>query len=98
MSTQDEHHRLMDELDEQQFPDATAFLRPLKPGNTPRQPWCRLSLTGAYDNGRTDVATRSAEILCDELGHRDPHSCDPRYAVIQLGHPPRGHGYRCPDR
>lgn len=70
MSTRDELHRLVDELDEQQLPDATALLRTLKPGGLPR----RLSLTGAYDSGRTDVATRSAEILRDELGRRDPHS------------------------
>jgi hypothetical protein len=73
MSTRDELHRLVDELDEQQLPDATAFLRTLKPDDVPRQPRRRLSLTGAYDSGRTDVATRSAEILRDELGHRDPH-------------------------
>jgi hypothetical protein len=74
MSTRDELHRLVDELDEQQLPDATALLRALKPGDVPRQPRRRLSLTGAYDSGRTDVATRSAEILRDELGCRDPHS------------------------
>ncbi|MGH3992686.1 MAG: hypothetical protein ACRDSN_09530 [Pseudonocardiaceae bacterium] len=74
MSTRDELHRLVDELDEQQLPDATALLRTLKPGDVPRPPRRRLSLTGAYDSGRTDVATRSAEILRDELGRRDPHS------------------------
>jgi len=73
MSARSNLHRLVDELDEQQIPDATALLSTLQPGDVPRQPRRPRSLIGAYDSGRTDVATRSAEIIRDELGRRDPH-------------------------
>lgn len=74
MSSRDELHRLVDALNEQQLPDAAALLRTLKPDDVPRQPRRRLSIIGSYDSGQTDVAIRSAEILRDELGRRDPHS------------------------
>jgi hypothetical protein len=68
-------HRLVDELDEQLLNDAAALLRALQPGTeVPRQPRRRLPMSGAYDSGRSDTATRSAEILRQGLGSRDPHS------------------------
>lgn len=87
MTQQQDHrtdlHRLVDELDEQQLPDAAALLRTLKPTPTPDFPeprtarkaerWRRLSMSGAYDSGRSDTATRSTEILRDGLGGQDPH-------------------------
>jgi hypothetical protein len=68
-------HRLVDELDEQLLNDAAAWLRTLKPATeVPRQPRRRLPMSGAYDSGRSDTATRSREILQHELGGRDPHN------------------------
>jgi hypothetical protein len=67
-------HRLVDERDEQLLNDAAAWLRTLKPAtDVPRQPRRRLPMSGAYDSGRSDTATRSREILLQELGGRDPH-------------------------
>jgi hypothetical protein len=68
-------HRLVDELDEQLLHDAAAWLRTLTPATgVPRQPRRRLPISGAYDSGRSDTATRSREILQQELGGRDPHN------------------------
>lgn len=67
-------HRLVDELDEQVLNDAAALLRTLTPAtDVPRQPRRRLPMSGAYDSGRSDTATRSAEILRQGLGGRNPH-------------------------
>jgi len=67
-------HRLVDELDEQLLNDAAPLLRTLKPAtDIPRQARRRLPMSGAYDSGRSDAATRSAEILRQGLGGRDPH-------------------------
>ncbi|MDQ3886680.1 MAG: hypothetical protein M3308_06665 [Actinomycetota bacterium] len=67
-------HRLVDELDEQLLVDAAALLRTLKPAPVvPSQPRWRLSMSGAYDSGRSDTATQSAEILREGLGGRDPY-------------------------
>ncbi|MCA1677415.1 MAG: hypothetical protein LC799_36310 [Actinobacteria bacterium] len=69
-----ELHRLVDELDEQLLADAAALLRTLQPATVvPPQPRRRLSMSGAYDSGQSDTATRSAEILRAGLGCRDPH-------------------------
>jgi hypothetical protein len=69
-----ELHRLVDELDEQLLADAAALLRTLKPATVvPPQPRRRLSMSGAYESGHRDTATRSAELLCEGLGQRDPH-------------------------
>lgn len=68
-------HHLIDELDEQLLNDAAALLRTLKPTiDLPRQPRRRLPMSGAYDSGRSDTATRSAEILRQGLGGRNPHN------------------------
>jgi hypothetical protein len=68
-------HRVMDELDEQLLNDAVALLCTLKPvTDVPRQPRRRLSMSGAYHSGRSDMATRSAEMLRQRLGGRDPHN------------------------
>jgi hypothetical protein len=68
-------HRLVDELDEQLLNDAAALLRTLKPATAiPRQARRRLPMSGAYDSGRSDTATRSAEILRQGLGGQDPHN------------------------
>ncbi len=40
----------------------------------PRQPRRRLPMSGAYDSGQSDTATRSAEILRQGLGGRNPHN------------------------
>jgi hypothetical protein len=67
-------HRLVDELDEQLLADAAALLRTLQPAPVvPAQPRRRLSMSGAYASGHRDTATRSAEILREGLGGRDPH-------------------------
>ncbi len=67
-------HRLVDELDEQLLADAVALLRALQPATVvPTQPRRRLSMSGAYASAQRDTATRSAEILRDGLGQRDPH-------------------------
>lgn len=42
--------------------------RSTAPAAVPRQPRCRLPISGAYDSGRSDTATRSAEILRQGLG------------------------------
>ena len=69
-----ELHRMVDELDEQLLADAPALLRTLKPATVvPPQPRRRLSMSGAYDSGHRDTATRSAQILREGLGQRDPH-------------------------
>lgn len=74
-SNRSELHRLVDELDEQLLNDAAALLRTLKPAtDVPRQPRRRLQMSGAYDSGRSDTAIRSAEILRQGLGGRDPHN------------------------
>lgn len=66
--------RLVDEIDEQLLNDAAALRRTLKPtADVPRQPRRRLPMSGAYDSGRSDTATRSAEILQQGLGGQDPH-------------------------
>ena len=68
-------HRLVDELDEQLINDAVELLRTLQPATgLPRQKQRRLSMSGAYDSGRSDTATRSAEILRRGLGGQDPHN------------------------
>lgn len=74
-SNRSDLHRLVDELDEQLLNDAAALLRTLKPTtDVPRQPRRRLLMSGAYDSGRSDTATRSAEILRQGLGGQDPHN------------------------
>lgn len=73
-SNRSDLHRLVDELDEQLLNDAAALRRTLKPtADVPRQPRRRLPMSGAYDSSRSDTATRSAEILRQGLGGRDPH-------------------------
>ncbi len=69
-----ELHRLVDELDEQLLADAAALLRTLQPTTVvPAQPRRRLSMSGAYATGQSDPASRSAELLREGLGRRDPH-------------------------
>lgn len=73
-SNRSDLHRLVDELDEQLLNDAAVLLRTLKPTpDVPRQPQRRLPMSGAYDSGSSDTATRSAEILRQGLSGRDPH-------------------------
>lgn len=75
-----ELHRLVDELDEQYLADAAALLRTLKPTTVvPPQPRRRVSMSGAYDSGHRDTATRPAEILRAGLSRRDPHGGDRRH-------------------
>jgi len=69
-----ELHRMVDELGDEQVAVATALLRELQPrSEVPSQPRRRLSFIGAYDSGRSDVASRSSKILREELGQADPH-------------------------
>lgn len=74
-SNRDDLHRLVDELDEQLLNDAAALLRTLKPtSDVPRLLRRRLPMSGSDDSGQTDTVTRSAEILRQGLGSRDPHN------------------------
>lgn len=79
MSTRDDLHRLVDELDEAALPDAARQLAELRQRNRAsateadteatiadlrrRMPWI-----GSLHSGKGDLAERSAQILRDELG------------------------------
>jgi hypothetical protein len=81
MSTRDDLHRLVDELDESALPDAARQLADLHQRNRAdateadtdaavaefrrRMPWI-----GSLHSGQGDLAGRSAQILRDELGTR----------------------------
>jgi hypothetical protein len=83
MSTRDDLHRLIDELDEAALPDAARQLGDLHQRNRAdatesdveaavaefrrRMPW-----VGSLHSGKGDLAERSSQILRDELGTR-PH-------------------------
>jgi len=82
MSSRDDVHRLVDQLDESVLPDAERQLRQLTQRNrdtasaadtaaavaTLRQ---RLPWIGSIHSGRGDLAERSSEILSNEFGARD---------------------------
>lgn len=81
MSTRDDLHRLVDELDEAALPEAVRRLAKLRQRNRAsaaeadieaaiadlrrRMPWI-----GSVHSGKGDLAERSAQILRDELGTR----------------------------
>jgi hypothetical protein len=81
MSTRDDLHRLVDELDETVLPDAARRLAELKQRDRAgveeaeseeavaefrrRNPW-----VGSISSGRGDLARRSGEILREEFGRR----------------------------
>lgn len=81
MSTRDDVHRLVDELDDEAVPDAARQLAELSQRNRAnateaeaeaavtelrrRIPWI-----GSLHSGQGDLAERSAQILRDELGTR----------------------------
>jgi hypothetical protein len=76
MSSRDELHRLVDQLDDAAVPDATEVLTQMVTQRTASHddlaaPRRRLSFVGAFSSGQGDLAARSGQILRDELGRPD---------------------------
>ncbi|MCP2261397.1 hypothetical protein LX15_005123 [Streptoalloteichus tenebrarius] len=66
MSARDDAHRLVDSMPEDRLDDIVDVLRAMSEAEEPLSR--HLSLIGVFRSGQGDLAARSSEILCRELG------------------------------